>query len=271
MSEIKPFTFPTTGQTVRTVTEDGEPWFVVSDVANVLELGNVHSSLALLDADEKGLHSMETPGGPQRYVTVNEPGLWSLILRSRKPEAKAFKRWVTHEVLPAIRKTGSYSLATFEIPTSFAEALELAARQQRELEVTKTRAAAAEHQVLELAPAAHAWDTLASANGDYSVGDAAKILSRDPSIKTGERRLFTTLHAYGWTYRGAEGRWRAKQSAVELGRLTELPSSHYHPRTGVLVLDPPTVRVLVKGLTELHKRLGGSVNVAALLSEEVAA
>lgn len=94
---------------IRTVVLDGEPWFVAADVCIVLEFGNLHSSLALLDEDEKGLHSMETLGGQQEFKIISEPGLYSLIIRSRKPQAKPFKRWITHEVLPAIRKTGRYA------------------------------------------------------------------------------------------------------------------------------------------------------------------
>lgn len=106
MSNLIPFDY--SGQTVRTIDLDGEPWFVAADVSAVLELGNPRSSLALLDDDEKGVHAVDTPGGVQRVTVINEPGLYSLIFRSRKAEAKAFKRWVTHEVLPSIRKTGGY-------------------------------------------------------------------------------------------------------------------------------------------------------------------
>jgi anti-repressor protein len=106
MTALVPFDY--SGRQVRTVTVDGEPWFVAADVCAVLDLGNPRSSLALLEEDERGVHTVDTPGGPQQVTVVNEPGLYSLILRSRKPEAKAFKRWLTHEVIPAIRKTGSY-------------------------------------------------------------------------------------------------------------------------------------------------------------------
>ena len=93
---------------VRIIEKDGDPWFVAKDVCDVLELSNPRTSLSLLDDDEKGVHSMDTLGGIQDMTTVNEPGLYSLILRSRKPGAKVFKRWITHEVLPSIRKTGAY-------------------------------------------------------------------------------------------------------------------------------------------------------------------
>ena len=87
---------------VRIVEKGGEPWFVAKDVCDILALGNPRSSIALLDEDERGVHSMDTPSGKQEMGIISEAGLYSLILRSRKPEAKAFKRWVTHEVLPSI-------------------------------------------------------------------------------------------------------------------------------------------------------------------------
>lgn len=96
---------------VRVVECEGEPWFVAKDVCECLELTDVSKTISLLDDDEKGTNSIRTPGGEQQMLVVSEPGLYSLILRSRKPEAKAFKRWVTHEVIPSIRKTGGYLMA----------------------------------------------------------------------------------------------------------------------------------------------------------------
>ena len=108
MNELMLFQKEEFGQ-VRVVERNGEPWFVAKDVCECLELGNPRSSLALLDEDEKGVHSVDTPGGKQEMTIVSEPGLYSLIIRSRKPEAKAFKRWVTHDVIPSIRKRGLYA------------------------------------------------------------------------------------------------------------------------------------------------------------------
>ncbi len=104
-----PFTF-TGSLTVRSLLIDENPWFVAADVGVVLSLGNPRSSLALLDDDERAVHIVDTPGGQQSVTVINESGLYSLILRSRKPEAKAFKKWITSEVLPALRKTGTYSV-----------------------------------------------------------------------------------------------------------------------------------------------------------------
>lgn len=106
-TQLIPFDFE--GQRVRVVTDaQGEPWFVAADVLSTLALDR--KALERLDADEKGVSSIHTPGGEQEMTIVNEPGLYSLVLGSRKPEAKRFKRWVTHEVLPSIRKTGAYAL-----------------------------------------------------------------------------------------------------------------------------------------------------------------
>ncbi|MFJ5297507.1 Bro-N domain-containing protein [Pseudomonas sp. NPDC088368] len=95
-------------QQVRTLLIDGSPWFVATDVCDALAIVNTARALSRLDDDEKGIHSMNTPGGRQNMSVVNESGLYSLILTSRKVEAKRFKKWVTAEVLPAIRKHGRY-------------------------------------------------------------------------------------------------------------------------------------------------------------------
>ncbi len=93
---------------LRTVVREGEPWFVAADVAVVLGIGRTDDAVARLDDDEKGADSIRTPGGEQTMTVINESGLFSLVLTSRKPQAKPFKRWVTHEVLPSISRTGGY-------------------------------------------------------------------------------------------------------------------------------------------------------------------
>lgn len=105
MNEIQVFSNEKFGQ-VRTVMQDGEPWFVAADVCKALEIDR--SQVRRLDDDERGVCLIHTLGGDQDLTVVNEPGLYSLVLGSRKPEAKAFKRWITHEVIPTIRKTGGY-------------------------------------------------------------------------------------------------------------------------------------------------------------------
>lgn len=239
------------GVDLRAVAIDGEPWFVTADVLSILDLDR--TALRRLDDDEMGVDSIHTLGGSQSMNIVSEPGLYALILGSRKPGAKEFKRWVTHEILPSIRKTGSY--VAVESPEQLlSRALVLAAE-------TLT---AKDEQILALEPRADAWDALASAEGDYSVGDAAKILARS-GIPTGPTRLFAQLVTIKWTYRASDGKPRAYAERVEKGYLSEKPQFHYHPGTGARVLDAPQVRVTVKGLERLRQRLhiGALAAVAA--------
>lgn len=106
ISQQTPFAF--NGSNLNVLQINDEPWFVAKEITSILEYRNTNDATRLLDEDEKGTHLMRTLGGDQEVSIINESGLYSLILRSKKPEAKEFKRWVTHEVLPAIRKHGGY-------------------------------------------------------------------------------------------------------------------------------------------------------------------
>lgn len=108
MNDLQIFNYRDTP--LRTVERDGDLWWVLKDVCGVLGIVKHTSVAARLDDDEKGACLMGTPSGEQNMIIINEPGLYSVILRSDKPEAKDFKRWVTHEVLPSIRRTGSYAM-----------------------------------------------------------------------------------------------------------------------------------------------------------------
>lgn len=121
MSEIEQFQFG--DREIRVIDIDGEPWWVARDVCDVLEIVDVSNAVKSLDDDETNTHNMRVGGRPM--VIVNESGLYSLILRSRKPEAKAFKKWVTSEVLPSIRRTGGYQTVPVNVQmvvNAFAEA-----------------------------------------------------------------------------------------------------------------------------------------------------
>ena len=107
MNEIVPFSYA--GREVRTVTIGDEPCLVAADVCDVLDIKNPSDALKKLDADEKGLATIYTPGGPQEMAVLNEAGFYRIVMRSTKPQARPFQRWVTHEVLPAIRKAGAYN------------------------------------------------------------------------------------------------------------------------------------------------------------------
>ena len=96
---------------VRTILQDDEPWWILKDVCQVLGIAKHRDTASRLDDDERGSVKVDTPGGKQNMTIINESGLYKVILRSDKPEAMKFTRWVTHEVLPAIRKTGTYSVA----------------------------------------------------------------------------------------------------------------------------------------------------------------
>lgn len=244
MNTITPFEFPATGQRIRAALTDGEAWWVAADVAAVLDLGNPRSSLALLDDDEKGVHTMDTPGGRQNVTTVNESGLYSLILRSRKPEAKAFKRWITHEVLPAIRRTGSYNVAeAYTVPRTLPEALRAYAAEVESHETTRAALAEASDK-------ADSWDVLAEAQGDYSLREAAQILDRDPHISTGQNRLARHLRHIGWT----DGGGQPYQAQVDNGRLARRASYFTDRKTGE-ERSTSQLRITVKGLKELRRRM----------------
>lgn len=170
-----------------------------------------------------------------------------LAMIQRTPKGKQARQYFI-DVEKRSRETETPAL-----PQSYAAALrELADKAERNDALEAANAA--------LEPRAEAWDELASAEGDYEVADAAKILAR-AGVETGRQRLFTQLHDLGWTYRGTHGKWKARQTAVDAGYLAEKPMSHHHPRTGELVLDPPQVRVTVRGIERLRVRLG-SIDLA---------
>ena len=112
MNELQVFRFETLA--VRVVGRGDEPWWVAADVCEALNLANPRDAVSRLDDDEKGVATTDTPGGPQELTIISESGLYTLIMTSRKPEAKRFRKWVTSEVLPTVRKTGHYSVQPAE-------------------------------------------------------------------------------------------------------------------------------------------------------------
>lgn len=253
-----PFEFPETGQQVRTLMIEGEPWFVGKDTCDVVGISKYRDALAQLDPDERVSAAVDTPGGRQEMVLVSEPGVYALMLISRSPKVKPFRRWITHEVIPAIRHTGRYEVAPRELTKL--ETLRAAIESEEARIVAEERATVAEGKVKELEPSAQAWDVLASAHGDFSLRDAAHILNRDPGISTGQQRLMKTIRLFGMIDRNAVP--YAKHSA----HLTERPQTYAHPRTGEEMLAKPQIRVTVQGLRYLHRKLGG---VAPLRFEQM--
>lgn len=190
-----------TGWHLRTIEMDGSPWFVAHDVCSALGLGRHQDSTRYLDDDEKGVCPVDTPSGRQQMTVVNEPGLYSLVLRSRKPTAKVFKRWITHEVLPAIRQTGSYSVAP-QVPQTLAEALRLAADVEEARVAAEARALAAESEVQELAPKAEAHDAFLSASDDsLTFAEVARSLGYGRNVLFRELRRAGVLQRSNLPYR----------------------------------------------------------------------
>lgn len=172
---------------VRIFLQDNEPWFVAKDVCDCLDLSNSRKALSRLEDDEKGVTLSDTPGGKQEMATVNEYGLYSLVMSSRKPEAKEFKRWVTHEVLPSIRKYGSYSM---DIPRTLPDALKAYAS---EIEAhNKTKALLEEQK-----PKVLFADAVNASHTSILVGDLAKLL-RQNGLDIGQNRLFEKLRQEGY-------------------------------------------------------------------------
>lgn len=166
MNDIQIFKNDEFGE-VRTVMVSNEPYFVGKDVASVLGYSNPQKAIRdHVDDDDKTLNESFTVNGTQG-VLINESGLYSLILSSKLPSAKKFKRWVTSEVLPAIRKTGSYSV---NVPQSFAEALRLAADQQEKIE-------AQQKLLTEQKPKVEFFDAVAESKSAVSMNEVAKCLA----------------------------------------------------------------------------------------------
>lgn len=253
MTTLQLFNYGT--QEVRTVLIDGEPWFIASDVSSILGYRKASDMARVIDDEDKGAQMVSTPGGQQQATVISESGLYAVIMQrqagylddaSARAQVKAFQRWVTHEVLPTIRKTGSYTTApVLTGPELMARAL---------LEAADT-IKAAEEEVKALTPRAEAFDVFLSTDGDYSINEAAKILSRDENILTGEHRLRDKLLEWRWMYRDGRNKPRAMQSQVECGRLVEKAQFHFHPATGEKLLDAPQVRITAKGFTAIRARM----------------
>lgn len=186
MNELQVFNNAMFGN-VRIFLEDNEPWFVAKDVCECLAISKHRDAISRLDDDERGSLKVDTLGGKQEMATVNEYGLYSLVMSSRKPEAKDFRRWVTHEVLPSIRKYGSYNM---NIPRTLPDALKLYAN---EIEAhNKTKALVEEQK-----PKVLFADAVNASHTSILVGDLAKLL-RQNGLDIGQNRLFERLRQEGY-------------------------------------------------------------------------
>lgn len=169
MTDLQIFNNDRFGQ-VRIVPVDGELMFVAKDVCDCLEITKHRDAISRLDSDERGSVKLDTPGGKQDIAAINEYGLYNLVLSSRKPEAKEFKRWITHDVIPAIRKTGSYSIV---IPQTLPEALRAYADEVESHNATKAIVAQQEQQIAEFKPVKDYVDKILSSKSCLTITQIA--------------------------------------------------------------------------------------------------
>lgn len=196
--------------TIRTTAINGEPWFVAADVCEALEIQNPTDAIKKLDEDEKARLNLGLRGGDTNVV--NEPGLYALVLGSRKPEAKAFKRWITHEVIPTIRKHGAYMT-----PEKVEEILlnpDTIIKLATELKEERERTAALNAKIKADKPYTEFGAAIAANSDAILVRDFAKLLHND-GIKMGEKRLYKWLRENGFLMQTAPT--KPYQKYVDMG------------------------------------------------------
>ena len=208
------------GNKVRTLRLDDEPWFVAPDVTKILDMSNTTVALSRLDEDERSKFNLGRQGNTN---IVNEYGLYKLILASRKPNAKKFQRWVTHEVLPAIRKHGAYMTdqKAFDVVHNkygLADLLQQAADQLKSKDI----------QIEEMKPKARFADSVAASKTTILIGDLAKIL-RGNGVDIGTNRLFKWLREHGYLISRKGSDWNSPtQRAMNLGLFKVIESTINH-------------------------------------------
>ncbi|TGB04710.1 BRO family protein [Halobacillus salinus] len=207
---------------VRTVIMEQAVWFVAADVCDVLEIKNSHDAVIRLDEDEKATSVIPTQFGKKQMNLVNESGLYSLIFKSRKKEAKAFKKWVTYEVLPSIRQSGNYSL---QVPQTFSEALRIAANLQEEAERNQ--------------PKVEAHDRFISAENHQSIAIVARALGIGRNklfMYLKQKKILMSNNTPYQTYLD-RGYFVVKEKSIQMGdKVMNKPQTYVTPK-GVDYLD----------------------------------
>ncbi|MEI3845361.1 MULTISPECIES: phage antirepressor [unclassified Microbacterium] len=236
---------------VRTVVVNGEPWFVLADLARVLEIAAPGRLAARLDEDVRQTHTLQTAGGSQRMVIVSEPGMYEVVLRSDKPEARRFRWWITNDVLPTIRKTGRYgSDVDMLAALPSAKLLRLAAE-------AAERAEAAEAKIALDAPKVEAYDTFMDADGTYGVGAVAKMLGLS------QNKLFDLLRNAGVLIAKGAMRNTPYQKYMQYFSVVAHPFERSNGERSVSY----TTKVQPSGVDFIRRKLG----IHAALSAEVVA
>lgn len=223
---------------LRVIERDGEPWMVGKDVAAALGYTAVEKAIRThVDEDDKGVTEMDTPGGKQKMVIINESGLYSLVLSSKLPSAKRFRRWVTNEVLPSIRKDGGYIKTAPGMTDAdiMAKAILLA---QKTIEGQKA-------QIAEMTPKALFADAVSASSTSILVGDLAKLI-RQNGMDIGQNRLFDWLRNNGYLIRAKGMSWNMPtQRSMDLGLFEVKETSITHSDGHISVNK--TVKVTGKG------------------------
>lgn len=251
MNEIKVFNNAEFGK-IRTLNRDGEPWFVGKDVATALGYkDSVNALKSHVSEEDKGGWRIATQYGEREAVIINESGLYSLILSSKLDSAKRFKRWVTAEVLPSIRKSGGYIAGQNEMSDTelLAKALLVA---QRQIEQRNA-------QIAEMQPKALFADAVAASHTSILIGELAKILKQN-GVDIGQNRLFETLRQQGYLIRRNGTDYNSPtQRAMELGLFEVKESTVGNPDGSVRVTR--TTKVTGKGQQYfINKFLKGKCN-----------
>lgn len=249
MTDIQIFRNEQFGE-VRTIEKNGEPWFVAADVCKVLDLSNPTIAASRLDEDERAKFNLGRQG---ETTIVSEAGLYTLVLGSRKPEAKALKRWITHEVIPTIRRHGAYATET-TIESIIADpesGIKLLQALKAEQERRKEAEAIAEAQ----RPKALFADAVAASDNSILVGELAKIL-RQNGVETGQNRLFRWMRDNGYIMRYTN---EPTQYSMERGLMEVKERAINNPDGSVRITR--TTMISGKGQTYfINKFLGGMLN-----------
>lgn len=228
MNEITNFDFE--GQSVRTLQINGNPFFVGKDVAQILGYAKPTDAVRKrVDAEDRGISKMETPSGAQEIVVINESGLYSLILGSKLPKAKQFKRWVTSDVLPKIRQTGMYATDQLLDDPDLAIRAFQALKEEREIRKVL------ELKNAELQPKAIFADAVTASATTILIGDLAKILKQN-GIEIGQKRLYEWLRENGYLIKRKGSDWNSPtQRSMELGlfKIKETAVTHSDGHTTV--------------------------------------
>lgn len=235
MNELQVFKNQEFGS-VRTLVINNEPWFVGKDIAESLGYTATEKAIRThIDGDDKGVTEMDTPGGKQKVVIINESGLYCLVLSSKLPSAKKFKRWVTSEVLPALRKTGQYQVKELSGQELMAKALIEA----------QSVLAAKDKQIEQMKPKVVFADAVATSHTSILVGELAKILKQN-GIDMGQKRLFAWLREKGYLIKRQGTDYNMPtQKAMDLG-LFEIKEGSYVNGSGVNITTK-TPKVTGKG------------------------